>query len=566
METDIFELVKSASLREIKKVFDIKFRKLKDSEGAYLSFYAALRGKSEIFKYLLSENVPVKGSDNNKNTILFYAVKGNNPDIVKLIIQKNIKVNQLNKMGAPAVCYIDKNTKPEIIEYLIKEGLKINTKYKIREIHDKRVYYKERNLLFYAIKSHNLKIISLLISHKVNFSTSLAEEYSKSKKKMFFYILYYGNLKLVQQFISANINTKLAKNDIQIIADNYISENKYILFKFITEELKYNVKDFKFGKSGRYNALTYAVRYKSFKIVRLLLKQGCKTDIIDEYYYKPVCYAVKYKSLEILKLLEEGNLNYVIYPSETLPEIAAENKDKEIIKYLLYHNEINFDFEFNYEINIDFGKEITLVANVKNLLSELITNDFTISYIKRALKNGVKIYNVHILLLIYKEYWTILKFLIKKGQAINLLQENEIKTETILSFLIKKANLKVLLEVLPEAIKNNYLIYYALKFEYEDIFKSLNLNSIGVIPEFNIKNKLLIPDAEPQKEIKSNFILDFGNRLFNVYYDSEAGNFIFTDNNGIVYKNLPKPSKKDNYQKAVKMISFFNKYKNFLID
>ncbi len=566
MEINIFELVRNASLMKISKSFDAKKRKLKDENGAYLSFYAAFRGKLEIFKYLLSQNVPTKGSDNNKNTILFYAIKGNDLEIIKLILEKNININQLNKMGASAVCYIDKDTKPEIVEYLIKKGLKINTKYKIVNRLNKKKYFKERNLLFYAIKSQNLKLIEFLISKKVNFSTSLFEQYDNSKKKMFFYILHYGNLKIIKLFIEANINTKLSKLDIKILVGKYIKEQNYILLKFIIDDLKYDIKGLKFGKDNRYNALTYAIKYQNYKMVKLLIDYGFETDEIDEYYYKPISYSAKYQSLEILKLLENTDLNYIIYPSETLFEIAAENKDKEMIKYLLYNNDVNFDFEFNYDVILDFGEQITLVSDIKNLLSGLIANDFTISYIKRIVKLGVKIHSVHILQAVYRKQVILLKFLLKEGRELDLLYENEIKTETILSFMIKKIDVKALLEVLEIAIKNNYLIYYVLKFEYRDVFKKLNLKSKDIIPKFKIKNKLLIPTESPLKKIKNSFILDYGNRLFKVYYNREINNFIFIDNNGIEYKSLPKASKKDNHSKTSRVISFFKKYKNFLID
>jgi ankyrin repeat protein len=563
MEKNIFELIKTSNLNQIKKVFNPEYRKNKDDNGVYLTFYAALRGKLDIFEYLLSQNVPVKGSDNSKNTILFYAIKGNNLDIIKLIIEKNINIEQLNKIGASAVCYVDKSTDPKIIEYLIKNGLDINKKYKIIQKKEKK-YYIERNLLFYAIKQQNFKIIELLTTKKVNFSTSLFNENENTKTKMFYYILYYGNLKIVKYFIDANIKTKLPKDDIKKIINKYIDNDDVLLLKFILNDLEYDSNELKFGPNNRYDILTYSIINKRLKIVKLLLDKGIENNYIDEYYYKPINYSVKYSEIEILKLLENTDLNYIIYPEETLLEMASQNNDKEIIKYLLYNDNLDFNFEFKYDVELDFDDEISCVCDVKNLLNPLITNNLGISFIKRAVKQGVKIHNSHILLAIENTRLDILKFLIKAGTNIDLLKENEIKTETIISFLIKQVDNNNLVDVLTLAVKQNYLIYYVLKYEYKEIFKSLNLNSKDVIPKFNIKNKLLIPSDSEQKEIKNNMILDFGTRIFNIYYDKDLDRTIYIDNYGIEYKNLPKTAKKDDSLKSEKAISFFNKYKGFL--
>ena len=167
-KNEIFNLVKDSNLSKIKKVFDSKLRKEKDENEAYLTFYAAFRGKLDIFEYLLSQKVPIRGSDKEKNTILFYAIKGNNLEIVKLILEQNINVNQLNKFGASAACYLDKDTKKEIIELLVKNSLNINTKYKIF-YNNQRKFYTERTILLFALKAKNKDVIQFLIEKRVNF-------------------------------------------------------------------------------------------------------------------------------------------------------------------------------------------------------------------------------------------------------------------------------------------------------------------------------------------------------------------------------------------------------------
>jgi len=574
---DIFDLVKNSSLAKIKKNFNLKLKKEKDENEAYLTFYAALRGNLDIFKYLLSQKVPIRGSDREKNTILFYAIKGNNTDIVKLILEQSINVNQLNKFGAGVACYLDKETKVEIIELFIKSGLNINTKYKIYYNNQKK-FYTERTILLFALKAKNTKIIKLLVDKRVNFSTSLLMQEKNIKKKMFYYILYYSDISIVRYFIKNGINTKVNKNDIKSLANLYLKNNNLDLMKLILNELNHEIKDFKFGKDNRYNALTYSIKNNSSDVTKLLVELGFDNDSVDDYLYKPICYAVKHNEIKTVELLSSDNLNYVVDPCYTLLEMASENKNKNMVKYILNNSKFDAKQEFNTEVQLDFGPEISIVYNIKNHLSSLINYDFGISYIKKAIKRGAKVYDVHLLQAITQQRIDIATLLIKTNKEIDLLKENEINTETILSFMIKRCDIDSILDFLKIAIKENYLLYYILKFEYEEVFNKLDLHSNNVIPEFNIKkpNPIIplideeeddnfennIEEELSEEQIPSNhFILDFGSRIFQVYFSNKDKDFIIIDNKGISYKNLPKAAKKDNYQKASKSISFFNKYK-----
>ena len=577
-KNEIFNLVKDSNLSKIKKVFDSKLRKEKDENEAYLTFYAAFRGKLDIFEYLLSQKVPIRGSDKEKNTILFYAIKGNNLEIVKLILEQNINVSQLNKFGASAACYLEKDTKREIIELLIKSGLNINTKYKVF-YNNQRKFYTERTILLFSLKAQNKDVISLLIEKRVNFSTSLVSQETGIKKKMIFYILYYGNLRIVRHFLESGINTKLNKLDIRIIVNSYIKTGKFDLLKLILHELKYKIEDFKFGKDNRYNALTYSIKNNRENITKLLVDYGFDDDEVDDYFYKPICYAVKHNELNTVSLLSGGNLNYVVDPCYTLLEMASENENKKMVKYLLDNTKFDAKKEFDTEVNLDFGPEISVVYDVKNHLNSLISNNFGISYIRKAIKRGAQVHDVHLLLAIMVHRIDIATLLIKTNKKIDLLKENEINTETILSFMIKRCDIDAILDFLKIAIKDNYLLYYILKFEHEEVFNKLNLLSNNVIPEFNIE-KIYNPiislideeeqvEAEIEEEVivpENHLILDFGTRIFQVYFCNKTKNFIITDNKGISYKNLPKRAKKDDREKADKAISFFNKYKTKIIE
>ncbi len=360
MSSDIFKKIKTSNLKTIKEAFLTENKKEKDEFGAYLSFYGAKRGKKEIFDFLFNNNVPIRGSDNEKNTILFYAIKGNNLHIIKQILTKNIKLDQTNKFGAGAILYINKYTKIEIIEYLISKGLDINQKFTVNFSKNK-IY--QRNLLFYAIKYNHFSLIKFLVKNKVNFSTSL--DCNNQKYKMFYFILYYGNIKTIQFFIEQGINQKLNKENIKKLVKRCIETSNLDVLKILLEINK-DIMDFHYGKNNRYTTLNYAIHLNQFKIVNFLLKTYPNIIKIDEYYFKPIHYAVKSANKSIFRLFKD-DVNAIIDPSITCLELACklpQNKNKqEIINEILENKNFDFTFEFYFENEgIDFSEEISTIT------------------------------------------------------------------------------------------------------------------------------------------------------------------------------------------------------------
>lgn len=483
---DIFELVKTATLEEIKKLIesDKTLVKSKDFKKRTLIMFASERGDAEIFNYLLSKKAPPKGSDSEKNTALHYAVKGNNFEIIKALIDKNLKIEQENKVNNKAIDLINRKTSLEIFNLLIDtmKADKSDFFYKSLYLGNLEIAkhltsigfsseLNEKQLIKIFEYNNDLELVKFMV-------TELKVDISKN-----FIIDSFGELNIIQHYIDKLGSRQLGTNE----SDD---SEKLKIVKFLIE----NGADINYLDHGNRDAMYYALKNNILEIAELLLKAKSSTKKLgqyltkfDNYNYDDLRKSIRIPSIKFI-IDNVKNIDLEFVKKRILKEMTSNDR---FLDNILKKNSIENIKYFIDLMNLDIENKYFKISYKKYSFFTRAIYLNKVELVKEFIDMGADVNKVD------KNYYTpICHALNSKDESIIEILEVLKENNADLNFKIGEDNRSLLLE----ALRNES--FYASKFLFDNglvlnltmnEFLSKNINSRGDmdVPPFAIINLLI---------------------------------------------------------------------------
>jgi len=245
----------------------------------------------EYISHLSYDEIDVNMRDENGNYLIFFAIMMNNRKILKKLMEYGARIDILDSEGYNIMYYPIKFNYLEIIDMLLEYDKKI-VAISLINLRDVRGAVP----LFYAIRYKNHHALQELLSNGADAN--------------------YKNLDDMN-----GLHLAVLKKDITMVK---------MLIKYI------NNIDTR-TKQGS-TALHYACNFLLLDIVKILLDNGARQDIIElEYDFYPIFYTVVQNNAPITKLLIDrgANPNHQDYVGNTVIHYAIMNNHSEILDYIM---------------------------------------------------------------------------------------------------------------------------------------------------------------------------------------------------------------------------------------
>ncbi len=245
-----------------------KYKEYSMEECANQLINAVKSGKLSTLKRLLSKGYDVNAQDEDGNTALIYAIHKNFSGSVKFLIENGADVSLTNKEGYLAKDFIGDDTYPEVSQLVLSEK---KSKKERKEILDNKQNLASQNIKSFAkeeIKQSN---------KTVNYQNSIevCEKYLKA-------VNYQNSIEVCEKFLKAVIDGNLDEVRRMVYAGVNID---------YTDE---------YGST----ALIYASAFGNYDIVKFLVKNNAKIDIIDNMDMSAFDYAFEKHYIEIQNFLK----------------------------------------------------------------------------------------------------------------------------------------------------------------------------------------------------------------------------------------------------------------------
>ena len=334
----------------------------KDSQGktALMYIVETKKATAKLIKFLVKRGAKINELCNDGYSPIIYATKGNNRFVIKYLLEFGADTSVVSKDGKSLFIHASINGSLHIIKYLIENDI----------VNDLNCVDKNFDTpLIHAVRSKNVDVIKYLIEKgaDVNY-TNINDESALT-------VACYGrittkNLKIIQYLIDygANINKIY----------NFKNNSNYYYYR------KYNI----FSKD---TTLNYAIRRKSFNLVKLLIDNGVDVNGKDVQGKTALYHALELekRKINIVEyLIEHGaNVNEIINDeNETILFSAVIRSNDAIIK-LLIDNGADINHK-NKDNNIPLGI-VTYKGKEADYFEMLINNNVDFEELNKRDGNSI---------------------------------------------------------------------------------------------------------------------------------------------------------------------------------
>ena len=309
---------KAGDVAEIKSLVALGFSiDRRDGAGATPLMMAAAHDKLQAVKCLLKQGADPTLQGNKGWNVLHYASKGGNPEVIELMLSHVPSIDSRIKEGVTPLMIAAKNDKLQAVKYLLKQGADSS-------LQDNYGW----NVLHYASKGGNPKVIELMLSHVPGIDSR-----TKKGSTPLMIAARYDKLQAVKYLLKQGADPSLQNND------------GWNLLHFASLGGNPEVIELMLGHVPNIDSITkegstplmIAARNDKLQAVKYLLKQGADPSLQDNDGWNLLHFASRGGNPEVIELM----LSHVpcidsrTKKGSTPLMIAALDDKLQAVKYLL---------------------------------------------------------------------------------------------------------------------------------------------------------------------------------------------------------------------------------------
>lgn len=293
------------------KIIDINLR---NALGDTMLHCSARCGRSNVARYLLSQNVNVDTVNNNKNTPLALASKSGHISTVQLLLSKGANPNSKNEFGNSPLFFAAINGHSQVVKTLLMNNSKVN------------ITNSEGNvpLIFASDKGH-LSVVTQLVIHGANVN---AQNSDRDTALMFASMN--GHIDIVTSLLyngaDANQTNNLGNTALLYAS---MSGRAHVCKQLLLHGANVNAQ----GEHGS-SALSIACSKGYGEVVSVLLEHDANVNLTDWYRNTPLFFACMSGHREIVNLLlatPDINVDVVNIYNRTAWDIAVHRRHSNIV-------------------------------------------------------------------------------------------------------------------------------------------------------------------------------------------------------------------------------------------
>lgn len=324
-------------------------------DGRNYLMWAAYKGNLEVMKYLVEQGSDTKIVDDHGYTTLTFAANAGqqNKAVYDYILANGGNINETNRSGANALLLLAPSLKGDVlIHYFVKKGI------------DLHAQDADGNGIFnYATRKGNLKLLAQLIEMGVDYKSLnqkggnamlFAARGSRGYSNPVEVYEYLYNLGLeadivnaegktplhqaagstkdpavIDFFVDKGVNVNQVDKDGNTAFLNALRSNNLAIAK----KLALGIRNINHANKDGYTAMTYAIMRNSVEAFNFLLKQGAKTDVVDQkgrdlLYHSFNSYQAKNQEA----FLAFGKVLKPVNGMNMLPHLAVEKGEKFLLE------------------------------------------------------------------------------------------------------------------------------------------------------------------------------------------------------------------------------------------
>ncbi len=275
-----------------------------------------LKARDNDLDFFYKNPIYLDIQDELGHSLLHYAIFGNATDVFFYLLNNNINPNLVNKRGETPIFDAIRKNKREMIISLLNKYAKVNI-----------LNYNNESPLFIALSKGNLEITKMLIESKAKI-----EEVNKKGESILFEAIKGGSTECYEYIRLLSPNYKKIDhngNTLLHLASSLSNSKmlKYLLENGDNPHLVNNVYE---------TAIFNAVRYKYLDNVTLLLKAGAYVDLSNKYSHTLIDLANENGDLEMISYLkshQETSLYQRNLREDPLRHAVLKREEESILKY-----------------------------------------------------------------------------------------------------------------------------------------------------------------------------------------------------------------------------------------
>ena len=299
----------------------------------------------EIYSYIKSENYCSNQKYIYSYTLLNIAAELDNSEVIEILLTKGDSIDASGASGMTALMSAAQRCCLDAIKTLINHGAKVNVKANDNQDN----IHSGKSALHFAAENGCLISAKYLIEHGANIN-----ELTNDKWSPIMLAAESGNSKLVKFFVYMNADLSLKNEGNETVLEivkrlhnielaKFLINPQFSLSDYINFSLQEKVEEYisssrnlNLPDENNWYPIHYVVVNGDVKMVKLLLDQGVKADVLNDEGYTPLMIAAYNNFTNIVKLLVYNNANQMLKNTEgkTALEIAIERNSNESSQFL----------------------------------------------------------------------------------------------------------------------------------------------------------------------------------------------------------------------------------------
>ncbi|XP_069670545.1 uncharacterized protein [Periplaneta americana] len=323
---------------------------IRDSDHRTPLFWAAVKGRLETVKMLVSKGANVNTDDAWKQTPLYYAISGCHAEVVKFLIENgaNVKVCDEDGDSITFTAFLSDNL--HILRQLLNEGGDVNACNKygesliytavergnvdfVRLLMDKDADINASNIygespVFAAIEGGNVHIVRLLMDKGAN-----VNEWNIYGESPIFVAVVGGSVDIVRLLMDkgADVNARNETGDTPILAaakGGSVDVVRLLMDKGADVNVRNETGD---------TPILAAAKGGSVDVVRFLMDKGADVNVRNETGDTPILAAAKGGSVDVVRLLMDkgADVNVRNETGDTPILAAAKGGSVDVVRLLM---------------------------------------------------------------------------------------------------------------------------------------------------------------------------------------------------------------------------------------